>query len=84
MDDTPPGIAAMVRQMLLARSPAERLEMGSRMFDVARTIVLASLPPGLSGAEARCRLCERLYGAEVNLAAFSRRLEAQERLEANR
>jgi len=46
MDDTPPGIAAMVRQMLLARSPAERLEMGSRMFDVARTIVLASLPPG--------------------------------------
>ena len=76
MDDTLPEIAAMVRRMLLARTGAERLEMGSQMFEVARTMVLASLPPGLSDLEIKRRLCERLYGNQVNLAAFSRRLDA--------
>ncbi len=32
MDDTSPKIAAMVRKMLLERSGAERLAMGSQMF----------------------------------------------------
>ncbi len=76
MDDTLPEIAAMVRRMLLARTGAERLDMGSQMFEVARTMVLASLPPGLSDLEIKRRLCERLYGNQVNLAAFSRRLDA--------
>ena len=77
MNDTSPKIAAMVRQMLLTRTPAERLVMSSQMFEAARAIVLASLPPGLSGTEIRRRLCERLYGDEVDLAAFSRRLDAE-------
>jgi hypothetical protein len=77
MDDTSPKIAAMVRQMLLARSGAERLAMGSQMFEVARTIMLASLPPGLSDIEIKRRLCERLYGNQVNLAAFSKRLDSR-------
>jgi hypothetical protein len=76
MDDTLPEIAAMVRRMLLARTGAERLEMGSQMFEVARTMVVASLPPGLSDLEIKRRLCERLYGNQVNLAAFSKRLDA--------
>jgi hypothetical protein len=63
--------------MLLARTPAERLAMGSQMFEAARAIMLASLPPGLSATEIRRRLCERLYGDEVDLAAFSRRLDAE-------
>ncbi len=77
MDDTSSAIAAMVRQMLLARSGSERVAMGSQMFEVARKMVLASLPPGLSELEIRRRLCERLYGNEVNLAAFSTRLTAR-------
>jgi hypothetical protein len=77
MDDTPPQIAALVRQMLLARSGAERLAMGSQMFEVARTIVLASFPPALSDLEIKLRLCERLYGNEVDQAAFSRRLQSR-------
>jgi hypothetical protein len=32
------------------------------------------MPPGLSELEIRIRLCERLYGGEVDLAAFARRL----------
>lgn len=70
MNDTPPNIAAIVRERLLSRTGAERVLMGSRMFDVARTIVLASFPPGLSEIETKRELCERLYGGEVNVEAF--------------
>ena len=61
----------------MARTGAERLEMGSRMFEVARTMMLASFPPGLSDLEIKRRLCERLYGDEVDLAAFCKRLESR-------
>jgi hypothetical protein len=44
--------------------------MGSRMFDVARAMVRASFPRSLSKIEIRERLCERLYGNEVDVAAF--------------
>jgi hypothetical protein len=74
MDDTSPEIAAMVRRLLLARPGPERLAMGCQMFEVARTMVLASLPPGLSDFESKIRLCERLYGDQVNVAAFAGRL----------
>ena len=70
MNDTPANIAAIVRERLLARSGAERVVMGSRMFDVARTIALASFPPGLSEIETKRRLCERLYGNEVDVDAY--------------
>jgi hypothetical protein len=70
MNDTAPNIAAIVRERLLAHPGAERVVMGSRMFDVARTIALASFPPGLSEIERRRRLCERLYGNEVNIDAY--------------
>jgi hypothetical protein len=36
--------------------------MGTRMFDAARTVVLASLPPKLSPTELKRQLFERLYG----------------------
>jgi hypothetical protein len=70
MNDTPTNIAAIVRERLLSRTGAERVVMGSRMFDVARTIALASFPPSLSEIETKRRLCERLYGNEVNVEAF--------------
>ncbi|HXC68512.1 MAG TPA: hypothetical protein VN644_00995 [Pyrinomonadaceae bacterium] len=70
MNDTPPNIAAIVRERLLSRSGAERVVMGSRMFDVARTIALASFPSDLSEIETKRRLCERLYGNEVDVEAY--------------
>ena len=70
ISDTTPNIAAIVRERLLSRPGAERVLMGSRMFDVARTIALASFPQGLSEIETKRRLCERLYGNEVNVAAY--------------
>ena len=62
MNDTPPEIAEFVRQKLMARTGAERFVMGARMFEAARTVVLASLPPTLSAIELKRRLFERLYG----------------------
>ena len=53
MNDTTKDTAAIVRERLLARPGAERVVMGSRMFDVARTIALASFPPGLSELKQR-------------------------------
>ena len=38
--------------------------MGAQMFDAAREVVKASLPPGLSEAEQRRQLFKRLYGDE--------------------
>ena len=70
MNDTTKDIAAIVRERLLARPGAERVLMGSRMFDVARTIALASFPSDLSEIETKRRLCERLYGNEVNVSAY--------------
>ena len=70
MNDTPREIAQMVRKRILARSGAERLLMGAQMFESARTIVLASFPEGLSEIEVKRRLCERLYGDEVDVQAF--------------
>lgn len=62
MNDTPPEIEAMVREMLMRRSGAERMVMGARMFDAAREMVIASLPKDLPPAEFKRQLFERIYG----------------------
>ena len=62
MNDTSPEIAELVRQKLMARSGSERFVMGTRMFDAARTVVVASLPAGLTPDELKRQLFERVYG----------------------
>jgi len=62
MTDTPPEVAEMVRQELMARSGAERFVMGARSFEAARAVVLASLPDDLSLEEFKRQLFQRLYG----------------------
>ena len=79
MNDTPPEIAKMVRERMLARSSEERLQMGNQMFEVARAMILASFPPGLSEIETKRRLCVRLYGDEVDVEGFVANLEARAR-----
>jgi len=68
MTDTPPEIAAMVQARLMALSGAERFLMGVRMFDAARRMVLASLPPDLPESERKRRLFERFYGESLPIA----------------
>lgn len=76
MNDTDPQIAELVRRRLLERSGEERVLMGSRMFDVAKAMVLASFPEGLTEIEIKARLCERLYGDEVDVNAFIQHLRS--------
>ena len=74
MNDTPTNVAAIVRERLLARSGAERGVLGRQMLDFARTLALASFPPGLSEIEIKGRLSERLYGNDVDVEAYIERL----------
>ena len=62
MNDTSPEIAEMIHERYLTMSAAERLVIGARMFESARAMVMASLPPGLLPEEMRRRICERFYG----------------------
>jgi hypothetical protein len=65
MNDTSPEVEKMVREMLMARSGAERVRMAAEMFEAARQVILASFPPGLSEDEVRRRLFERVYAEEL-------------------
>ena len=48
----------------MERSKEERFIMGARMFDAARTMILASAPPGPSGIELKQWLFRRVYDEE--------------------
>lgn len=80
MNDTPIEIAKLVRERMLARSSEERMQMGNQMFEVARAMILASFPPGLSEIETKRLLCQRLYGNEVDVEGFVAYLEARSHL----
>jgi hypothetical protein len=67
MTDTAPEIERIVRDKLMALSGEERFVMGAQMFDSAREMVKASLPPGLSEAEQRRQLFKRFYGKEIGI-----------------
>ena len=56
MTDTPPEVARVYREMLMARTGAERFRMGLDMFGMACRMMLAGLHP-----ESRDRLRERVF-----------------------
>lgn len=51
-----------MRERFRDLGPEERVRMCCEMFDTARRIVEASLPPGLSPEERRYAICRRFYG----------------------
>jgi hypothetical protein len=73
--DTPDEVERTYQEMLMQRSGEERLRMGSRMFDVARRLIRASLgdPDGRdSSSDMRVALFLRIYGADFDAAARER------------
>lgn len=69
MIDTPPHVATRYRQMLMQRSGEERLLMGGRMFDAARTLMRAGLgdPDGADrSTEMQVKLFLRTYGQDFD------------------
>lgn len=78
VNDTSPEMERRVRELMMNRSGDERLKMASDMFNAARTLVMASLSSQFSELEARVQLCERFYGGEVDVKAFSSALRRKE------
>ncbi|HKP71796.1 MAG TPA: hypothetical protein VJT82_02595 [Pyrinomonadaceae bacterium] len=71
MNDTSPEVREMMSAMLIRRSGEERFVMGALMFDAARELVIASLPPNLPPAEFKRRLFERVYGFPLPVNAHA-------------
>jgi len=65
MTDTTPEVEKKMREMMMARTGAERMMMVASMSDAARAIVVASLPKDLSADELKRRLFERIYGESL-------------------
>jgi len=61
MTDTSESVDRQFRAMLMTKSGADRLQMGSSMFDSARRMMLASFPKDLLPHELRQLILARTY-----------------------
>jgi hypothetical protein len=71
MSDTSTGIEQRYREMLMSKSPAERLKMASRMFDSARKLVMAGIlkeEGHIDTLRLRAQLFLRMYGNDFTAA----------------
>ena len=69
MNDTSDAVGTLYRTLLMRRTGADRLRMGSEMFDAARALVRASLgnPHGTNTSPAtKIGLFLRVYGREFD------------------
>jgi hypothetical protein len=66
MNDTSESVDRQFRAMLMTKSGAERLQMGSSMFDSARRMMLASFPVDLPLNELRQLILARTYPELIN------------------
>jgi hypothetical protein len=65
-NDTSEEVRQMVRERMMSLTGAERMIIGSEMFESARRMILASLPADLPLHEKKRRLFERCYGNELD------------------
>lgn len=78
-DDTTPRAAARFHELMMKRSPQERVMMASSMFASAREVVLSSIRqrhPGISPTEERVQLFLRFYEADLSSAQVERYVAA--------
>jgi len=64
MKDTSRELERFLADQYARLPPVERVELGIRMFDMARTLFEFSLPPSLTEYERKRRITERFYGRE--------------------
>ena len=75
MDDTQATIEQRYKEMLLSRSPLERLKMASRMYDSGRKLVISGIlkgRPHLDTSRLRAQLFLRMYGNDFTAAERER------------
>jgi len=71
MSDTPTRIEQRYKEMLLSRTPSERLRMASRMYDSGRKLVISGIQNGrqpLNASQLRGQLFLRMYGRDFTAA----------------
>jgi hypothetical protein len=69
MDDTPPEIKKHYQEMLLSKSPLERLRMVSRMFDSVKKLAIAGIlmeRPYFDLSRLQGELFLRIYGKDFS------------------
>ena len=66
--DTSPEAARVVAERSRAMSGQERFMIGVHMFESARALALASLPPGASEKRRQRHLCARFYPELSNVS----------------
>ena len=65
MHDTPAKIEQRYKEMLLSKSPQERLKMASRMYDSGRKLVMSGILKDrqhINASQLRAHLFLRMYG----------------------
>ncbi len=75
MSDASKQIEQRYKEMLLSRTPLERLRMASRMFDSGRKLVIAGIQQGkhpLTASQLRGKVFLRMYGIDFNVDERSR------------
>ena len=65
MKDTSKEVENIYNNMLLERTPEERLRMGCSMFDFACAIIESSFPRNLTDIEIKQQLFLRLYSNDL-------------------
>jgi|TARA_B100000315_G_C14457635_1_gene532186 hypothetical protein len=71
MSDTPTQIQQRYKEMLMSRTPTERLRMVSRMYDSGRKLVISGIQNGrqeLNASQLRGQLFLRMYGSDFSAA----------------
>jgi len=71
MSDTPTQIQQRYKEMLMSRTPTERLRMVSRMYDAGRKLVISGIQnrrQQLNASQLRGQLFLRMYGSDFTVA----------------
>ena len=79
MQDTSTKIKGIYQDMLLAKTPEERLKMGCSMFDAAKQIVRSSIlnkDQNISDQELKKKIFLRFYGHEFTSQELKRILNS--------
>jgi len=68
MRDTSKDIEARYREMVMSKTPLERLRMASQMYDAARKLAISGIKQekNVSAAQLRVDLFMRIYGADFS------------------
>jgi hypothetical protein len=77
MRDTPPAVDAMYRELLMSRTPGERVRMAASMHDAAKAIIRAGIPDDCWETEAdlRIEVFRRFYRQDFSPDAMARIVE---------